>query len=69
MWKKLSFHQYGGEVVPFGQAYLRQLRAALHLVLTSPPGQQQLAPTRLYDEGVWGLTLYLGAIKALFNVR
>ena len=26
------------------------------------------APTRLYDESVWGLTLYLGAIKALFNL-
>ncbi len=26
------------------------------------------APTRLYDESVRGLTLYLGAIKALFNL-
>ena len=27
------------------------------------------APARLYEESVRGLTLYLGAIKALFNVR
>ena len=26
------------------------------------------APTRLYEESVRGLTLYLGAIKALFNL-
>ena len=26
------------------------------------------APTRLYDESVRGLTLYLGASKALFNL-
>ena len=26
------------------------------------------APARLYDESVRGLTLYLGAIKALFNL-
>lgn len=26
------------------------------------------APAQLYKESVWGLTLYLGAIKALFNL-